>query len=63
LDEFALSLGYTPKCWNTQRRLGMEKHSRLLSSFISDEEKGFMTLTEGVNVIKLFFLANVAEAK
>jgi hypothetical protein len=37
------------------KKLDRDKHSSSICQFISDEEKSFITLAPGVNVIKLFF--------
>jgi hypothetical protein len=39
------------------------KHSSLLGLVISNEEKSFITLTTGVNIIQLFFFVADATAK
>ncbi len=53
----------THNYYSELERLTRDKHLGLFGLFINDEEKSFMTLTQGVDVINLFFFVTDAEQK
>ncbi len=48
---------------DNSRKAFLDKHSSLFALLVNDEEKGFIALTPGNTVIKLFFFVADEEAK